>query len=78
LASWVIIIDYNLKLRDFWEGTKINFSGHDVEYFYNQIKQNKLDRKIFDLIKLSFAQVDFYYLKQATIADKTHSVKDFM
>ena len=70
--------DYNPKAKSFWEGTKIDFTGQNAEHFYNQIKNNRLDRNIFDLTKLTFARVDLYYLRQAKLANKNHSVEDFM
>ena len=53
--------DYNSKAKSFWEGTKVNFTGDNDQYFYNKIKKNQLDRNIFDLTKLTFARIDVYY-----------------
>lgn len=70
--------DYNPKLKSFWEGTKVNFNGDNAQYFYNQIKNNQLDRNIFDLTKLIFARIDVNYLRELNITDINQSIEDFM
>ena len=70
--------DYNPKVKSFWEGTKVNFTGDNAQYFYNQIKKNQLDPKIFDLTKLIFARIDVNYLREYKIIDTNQSIEDFM
>lgn len=70
--------DYNPKVKSFWEGTKVNFTGDNAEYFYNQIKKKQLDRKIFDLTKLTFARIDVNFCRESKITDEKQSIADFM
>jgi hypothetical protein len=70
--------DYMPKAKNFWEGTKIDFTGKNAEHFYNQIKKNQLDRKIFDLTKLIFARIDLYYLRHTKPGNTNQSVEEFM
>ena len=70
--------DYNPQVKSFWEGTKVNFTGNNAQYFYNQIKKNQLDRNIFDLTKLTFARIDLYYLRHTKLGNTNQSVEDFM
>ena len=70
--------DYNPKVKSFWEGTKVNFNGDNVKYFYNQIKNNQLDRNILDLTKLTFAQIDVNSLRESKITDTNQSIEDFV
>ena len=70
--------DYNPKVKSFWEGTKVNFTGDNAQYFYNQIKKNQLDRKIFDFTKLTFARIDVYYLRHTKLGNTNQSVEHFM
>ena len=70
--------DYNPKVKSFWEGTKVNFTGDNAKYFYNQIKNNPLDRNIFDLTKLTFARIDVNSLRESKITDTNQSIEDFM
>jgi hypothetical protein len=70
--------DYNPKVKSFWEGTKVNFTGDNAKYFYNQIKNNQLDRNIFDLTKFTFARIDVNSLRESKITDTNQSIEDFM
>ena len=70
--------DYNPKAKSFWEGTKVDFTGENAKHFYNQIKKNQLDWKIFDLTILTLARIDVNYLRQPKIIDINQSIEDFM
>jgi hypothetical protein len=41
-----------IKSKEFWEGTKLILPADNAKYFYNQIKNNQLDRNIFILQNL--------------------------
>jgi hypothetical protein len=58
-------------------GHKVNFTGDNAKYFYNQIKNNKLDRNIF-IYKIYFARIDVNSFRESKITDTNQSIEDFM
>jgi hypothetical protein len=70
--------DYNPKAKCFWKSTKVDFTGENGKHFYNQIKKNQLDWKIFDLTILTLARIDVNYFRQPKIIDKNQFIEDLM
>ena len=70
--------DYNPKIKSFWIGTKIIFSGENAEHFYNQIKQNQFDWKIFNPRNPTLARIDLYYFRETKIRHTNEYIQDFM
>ena len=68
--------EYNPEFKNFWLGSKINFSGTNADYFYNLVKKGHVDWTIFKEVSLS--RFDIHYFRQSTSVDSNHQVKDFM
>lgn len=68
--------EYNPEFKNFWLGSKINFSGTNADYFYNLVKKGQVDWTIFKEVSLS--RFDIHYFRQSTSVDSNQQVKDFM
>ena len=52
---------YALEYKNYWSGTKVNFSGKNATQFYSIIKQQKFDWNIFNLSSTNIGRFDYYY-----------------
>ena len=68
--------EHNPEFKNFWLGSKINFSGTNADYFYNLVKKGQVDWSIFKEVSLS--RFDIHYFRQSTSVDSNQQVKDFM
>lgn len=68
--------EYNPEFKNFWLGSKINFSGTNADYFYNLVKKGQVNWTIFKEVSLS--RFDIHYFRQSTSVDSNQQVKDFM
>ena len=69
---------YEPKIKSFWVGTKVNFSGRNAQRFYNQIKISQFNWQIFYPTKVTLSRIDLYYLRKTKINDPNQLVEDFM
>jgi hypothetical protein len=58
--------EYNPEFKNFWLGSKINFSGTNADYFYNLVKKGQVD---WTIKEVSLSRFDIHYFRQSTSVD---------
>lgn len=66
--------EYNPEFKNFWLGSKINFSGTNADYFYNLVKKGQVD---WTIKEVSLSRFDIHYFRQSTSVDKIIKKVDY-
>lgn len=62
--------EFAVNLNKYWKGTILRFKGKNADWFYTDLKFQKLDWSVFDLTSTSLGRVDLCYDRKIKANDK--------
>lgn len=64
--------------QKFWTGFTVSFSGKNATYFYDLLKNQKIDLAIFDFSQTNFGRLDICYFRKTKAIDQDKYLQSFL
>lgn len=64
--------------QKFWTGFTVSFSGKNATYFYDLLKNQKIDLAIFDFSQTNFGRLDICYFQKTKAIDQGKYLQSFL